>query len=250
MAPPSLAPPRCTGGSSSTWCTHNTFRRGRPQFRARVPNVNQGEESSRRGPRQQRSRERMQQILTATEDLLATEGMAAMTPAKVAKAAGVPVSSLYTYFDDVESIVIAIARSHAPNLVASIETRLLAIANPTIETLVRASLQAWTEAFQGRPGLVEALVRNPEALPRVAEQRRRGHEVAAEQCLRMYRHLGLVDDRFTEEQARFVVEMGSRMMQMAHIGDTVDPKVVEEAVLMITRYLAAYAPASDGLDPA
>src|SRR5688572_828747 len=63
----------------------------------------------RRAPKQARSRERLRRVLDAAEQVLSEEGSAALTTARIAQVAGVPVGSLYHYFDDKEGIVDALA---------------------------------------------------------------------------------------------------------------------------------------------
>ncbi len=60
-------------------------------------------------PTQARSRERLQRLLDAAASVLADEGADALTAARIAEVAGVPVGSLYHLFVDKEGIVEALA---------------------------------------------------------------------------------------------------------------------------------------------
>src|SRR5918999_193824 len=67
------------------------------------------EPALRRVPQQARSRALMQRVLDASEDLLAREGVEALTTTRIAAAADVAVGSLYQYFPDKRAIVDALA---------------------------------------------------------------------------------------------------------------------------------------------
>src|SRR5579859_7070924 len=63
----------------------------------------------RHTPTQARSRERLQRVLDTADELLAREGASAFTTTRIAEVAGVPVGSVYRFFDDKEAIVEALA---------------------------------------------------------------------------------------------------------------------------------------------
>src|SRR5215218_5081008 len=65
--------------------------------------------SERRVPQQARSRALMQRVLDAGEELLASEGVEALTTTRIAAEADVAVGSLYQYFPDKAAIVDALA---------------------------------------------------------------------------------------------------------------------------------------------
>lgn len=73
---------------------------------------NSSDTNARRVPRQQRSREKLERILDATDALLARDGAASVTTTRIAEQAGVAVGSVYAYFADKEAIAEAIALRH------------------------------------------------------------------------------------------------------------------------------------------
>src|SRR5919202_2147736 len=75
----------------------------------------------RRVPRQARSRARLQRMLDAADELLASEGAEALTTTRVAEAAGVSVGSLYQYLPDKEAIVEALAGRYLAEFEALME---------------------------------------------------------------------------------------------------------------------------------
>ena len=61
--------------------------------------------TARRAPQQDRARQRVERLLDAAADVLREVGYAKATTNRIAKAAGVPIGSLYQYFDSKEALV-------------------------------------------------------------------------------------------------------------------------------------------------
>lgn len=59
----------------------------------------------RKAPAQERSKQKVNQILEATKQLLATDGLEKLTNNHIAKAAGMSVGSLYQYFPNKQAII-------------------------------------------------------------------------------------------------------------------------------------------------
>ena len=66
----------------------------------------------RRAPTQQRSRERVERILTVAKELIAAEGSDAMRMSEVAAKAGISIGSLYQYFPDKAAIIRVLAERY------------------------------------------------------------------------------------------------------------------------------------------
>ena len=64
---------------------------------------------TRRVPTQERSRRRVAGILDAAATLVVRDGVDAVTTQEIARAAGVPVASIYQYFADKEDVLLALA---------------------------------------------------------------------------------------------------------------------------------------------
>ena len=99
----------------------------------------------RKRPRQARSRVLYDALVEATQRVLATEGVAAVTTARVAEVAGVSIGSLYQYFPSREALIAAVIDHKI-----EADTREIL---PLVESLRHASLD---EAIRG---LVELTVR-------------------------------------------------------------------------------------------
>lgn len=66
-------------------------------------------------PRQQRSRETYDRILTVAADIFAELGYAGTTTNKVAEAAGISIGTLYHYFPHKDALLYALAECHLSN---------------------------------------------------------------------------------------------------------------------------------------
>ncbi|PBB19119.1 TetR/AcrR family transcriptional regulator [Mesorhizobium sp. WSM4313] len=78
----------------------------------------------RRSPSQQRSRERVERILSAASTLIAEQGSDAMRMGEVAERAGVSIGSLYQFFPDKRAIVWALAERYTAGSQACISAAL------------------------------------------------------------------------------------------------------------------------------
>jgi AcrR family transcriptional regulator len=68
--------------------------------------------STRREPKQQRSRQTVEAVLEAVQRVLKRHGAEAITTNRVAEAAGVSIGSLYQYFPDKQAIFMALHDRH------------------------------------------------------------------------------------------------------------------------------------------
>lgn len=80
--------------------------------------------TNRRNPSQTRSRERVQKILLAVKTLIEKNGIANLKIGDIAKQAGISPSSIYQYFSDKETMIIALAEDYMLQIRALIEKNL------------------------------------------------------------------------------------------------------------------------------
>jgi AcrR family transcriptional regulator len=71
-----------------------------------------GAHAPRRMPTQQRSRERLERILSAAVEAIAARGSDQMTMSEVARLAGISIGSLYQYFPEKSAIIRALAERY------------------------------------------------------------------------------------------------------------------------------------------
>lgn len=80
--------------------------------------------TNRRNPSQNRSRERVQKILQAVKTLIEKNGIANLKIGDIAKQAGISPSSIYQYFSDKDTMIIALAEDYMLQIRAIIEKNL------------------------------------------------------------------------------------------------------------------------------
>lgn len=74
-----------------------------------------------RRPQQQRSRDRVERLIDAADEVLATEGYGALTVRRIAAAAGVPVGSIYQFFPDKHAIVDVLSRRYLETFASAMD---------------------------------------------------------------------------------------------------------------------------------
>jgi AcrR family transcriptional regulator len=84
----------------------------------------------RKRPRQERSQATVQAILTASAHILTEAGYDRFTTNKVAERAGVSIGSLYQYFPNKESLLLALAEHHAQEVMQLAQHHLVEIRDP------------------------------------------------------------------------------------------------------------------------
>jgi len=112
------------------------------------------EPALRRVPQQARSRALIQRVLDAAEDLLADEGVEALTTTRIAAEADVAVGSLYQYFPDKGAIVDALAGRYLEEfegLMADLAAR-AAAERWQGDELVDRLIDAYADRYRREPG--------------------------------------------------------------------------------------------------
>ena len=111
----------------------------------------------RRVPKQERSRETVEAILGATALVLKREGYDRATTRRVAEVAGVSVGSLYQFFPNKESLVVALYERHLGDLISAFGSRFEASAEAPLPEAVRSLVSAALELHTVDPELHRVL---------------------------------------------------------------------------------------------
>lgn len=93
---------------------------------------------TRREPVQRRSRERVEAILRAASELIARGGVESLTTRSLAEHSGIPVATIYRYFEDRDGIIAAYLDRELEAIDAAVER--------AMASLPRVSFRAMTEA--------------------------------------------------------------------------------------------------------
>jgi AcrR family transcriptional regulator len=109
--------------------TNNKHDRARGDASAHISRHPSG---SRRPPRQERSRDTVEDILQAAAEVFGKLGYAGATTNKIAERAGVSIGSLYQYFDSKDDILRVLLERHQSDARAAIEAAHTRLIDPDI----------------------------------------------------------------------------------------------------------------------
>ncbi|MBZ5738598.1 TetR/AcrR family transcriptional regulator [Nocardioides mangrovi] len=195
---------------------------------------------TRRVPRQERSRRRVEDLLDAAARLVVEHGVEALTTRDIATAAGAPVASLYQYFADKEDVLLALAQRDMAEMDTQVAADLAEVEVLSVRSLVRTTMLAFVQVYRRRPAFVEIYLRgrtNP-ALHRFG----RDHNRQIAEGLRAYAlESEIAHDELTVQAAELAVEVGDRIFQLAYEDDIEgDDALIEEGIAMVTAYLQRF----------
>lgn len=114
----------------------------------------------RKQPRQTRSKARVEALIDATAEEIASRGLAETTTNHIAERAGVSIGSLYQYFEDKDDLVAALLRRLSGEIASAVDATLAANMDADVRTVVRSLLETALTAMDGRSGLYLELTRN------------------------------------------------------------------------------------------
>jgi AcrR family transcriptional regulator len=144
----------------------------------------------RRVPSQERAKVRVENILAATRELLLESGIGAVTTARVAERAGVPVGSVYQYFPNKKAILAALYEEYLSGVRAVVDefAAQLPTSEPWFVFMDRLSVAIERAEFgQDIEGLLAA---SAHTFPELREHERRHADLILEGMVRILRGLG------------------------------------------------------------
>jgi AcrR family transcriptional regulator len=195
----------------------------------------------RRVPQQGRSRDRVERILQVTDALVVSGGVEAVTTRAIAAAAGIPVPSLYQYFADKEAVLLAILERDLTELDARVARELAVLEPLTVRTLVEATMRAYLAAYRRRRSLLMIFLRG-RTNPAVRDYCRNHNRRLARELFIVARDAGMVVPDATGLYAELAIEVSDRLFQVAFDKrPDGDPRVVEEAIGIVSTYLESHA---------
>jgi AcrR family transcriptional regulator len=198
----------------------------------------------RRTPVQRRSRERVEQILAAAEQLVVDNGVGELSTRTVAQAANIPVASVYQYFADRDAIIAALIERHVTAMDAQLASTLAALETYSIRTIVEATVAAYVEGYRQRPSYVVIWFQGRVSPEITAFVRRRSGELAAG-FHAFATAAGLVAPGTDVSGFQLVAEMIDAFLAVAYRDDVSgDQAIVAEGIKMIVRYIELQATAA------
>jgi AcrR family transcriptional regulator len=194
----------------------------------------------RKRPRQERSKVTVDTILAATARVLVKKGFDGLTTNAVADAAGVSIGSLYQYFPSKEALVAALIEQHIEEMNSEILNELTRVAQLPMSQAVRGVIELTIKAHAVNPELHKILT---EQVPRVG---RLARLIEADNISRRM-VAGILAAR-KDELAIVDVETAAFLLctsieAIVHRAALLaperlrDPRLVDEATAMVTRYL-------------
>lgn len=194
----------------------------------------------RKRPRQARSKATVDTILEATTRVLVKQGFDGLSTNAVATAAGVSIGSLYQYFPNKEALVSALIDRHMEDMNAAILAELTRVAKLPLAEAARGVIELTIKAHAIDPELHRVLT---EQVPRIGKLARLRE--LDEICHRMV--AGLLSARKDElairdpDLAAFIlvstIEAIVHRAALLYPSKLRDPRLVEEATVLVTRYL-------------
>jgi AcrR family transcriptional regulator len=199
-------------------------------------------DGTRHRPMQRRSRERVEQILAAADELLAKGGVEALTTRSLAQHAGIPVATIYRYFDNRDAIIAAYLGHQLDEIERSLTSAVMGIERVTIRSLVETVALAHLRHHQMHPEGVPVWFGgrlNAAVIERVRELDER--QAAALRAA--VRGTGMTAN-VPDFVADLVVRLFDRMFEFVFMAPR-SPAEQEQIVLavagMVTAYLEGYA---------
>lgn len=114
----------------------------------------------RKKPIQQRARVLVDSLIDAAGDVVARDGLEALTTVRVAARAGVSVGSLYQYFDNKNTLVAALMDRVNSDLIAAVDRVAAQNVSADPQRFARALLTAAFDVFEARQALARELMRH------------------------------------------------------------------------------------------
>ncbi|MDQ1553529.1 MAG: hypothetical protein QOK46_607 [Microbacteriaceae bacterium] len=106
--------------------------------------------SARHSPRQDRSTQRVELILDTTAALIDEVGYGSITPTLIARRATMSGPAIYRYFDDLDAIVVALAKRNLERYLERSQRLLEAAAD--WQEAIAGSVAAYSEFYRDEPG--------------------------------------------------------------------------------------------------
>jgi AcrR family transcriptional regulator len=195
----------------------------------------------RRIPVQRRSRERVEGILLAAEQIVVREDFDALSTRAVAERAKVPVATLYQYFADREAIIAALIERHVSAMDARLTQAVAALGTYSVRTLVEEVVTAYVAGYRAHPSYVVLWFQGRVSADIVARVRERTSQLAA-QFHSFALAAGLLEPGTDVLVLEVAADAIDGVLDMAYRDDfDGDQRVLRAGIEMIVSYLERHA---------
>jgi AcrR family transcriptional regulator len=190
---------------------------------------------------QRRSRERVERILRAAEQLVVARGVEALSTREVALRADIPVATLYQYFADRDAIISALIERHVGSMDRRIAAALGSLHSYSVRSVVETTVQAYRAAYRERPSYVVLWFQGRLSAD-IAVYIRERDDLLADEFHRFATKAGMLRADVDPLVLRLCFEIADRFLEVAYRHDLGgEDRVVEEGVAMIVAHLERYA---------
>ena len=197
--------------------------------------------TTRRVPKQVRSRDRVARILEVTSQLVVESGVESLTTRAIAATAGIPVASLYQYFADKEAILVALVERDVAEMDDQVARDLRALRMLSVRAIVETTMRAFVKVYHRRPAFVMIYLRG-RTNPEIRDFCRAHNRRVARELFEFARAADMVQSHSTGRFAELAVEVGDRLFQLAFEHSLEgDADVIEESIAMVSGYLETHA---------
>jgi AcrR family transcriptional regulator len=196
--------------------------------------------TARKNPRQARSRATVDAILAATARVLVKRGYDDLTTNAVAAAAGVSIGSLYQYFPNKTALVAALIDHHLEQMNGIVLAELSRVARLPMREAVRCVVELTIRAHAVDPALHRVL---GEQVPRVGKLARLreldeiAHRMVAGLLAARQGELAIRDPDLSAFVLVSAIEAIVHRAVILYPHRLTDPRLLDEATLLVTRYL-------------
>jgi AcrR family transcriptional regulator len=200
--------------------------------------------SVRRRPMQRRSVERFERMLDACAELLDDVGYDAMTTSEVARRAGVPIGTLYQFFDGKQALARALAERNLDAFLDRLHARFAA--SPARDwadaaSSVVAEFVAMKRTVPGFAAIDFGDARAGKLFMLDADRQVENNQLVAQRLKQLaLADLGLPDDPGLDRVLLVAVEAADGVLRLAfRFGPDGDPDLIAEAEILVRGYLTA-----------
>jgi AcrR family transcriptional regulator len=195
----------------------------------------------RRIPVQRRSRERVEGILLAAEQIVVREDFDALSTRAVAERAKVPVATLYQYFADRDAIIAALIDRHVSAMDVRLTEAVAALGTYSVRSLAQVVVDAYVAGYRAHPSYVVLWFQGRVSADIVARVRERTSRLAAQ-----FHGFALAAGLLKPDTDVLVLEVAADaidgVLDMAYRNDVEgDPRVLDAGIEMIVSYLERHA---------
>jgi AcrR family transcriptional regulator len=192
----------------------------------------------RRAPSRGRGRATVDRILSAADEILATEGAASLGTQRVAEVAGVSIGTVYNWFPDKESIAETLATRYWQDLADLVERFAEASEHARFSDPTSEVVDTLAAGFRSRPGFLALWFGGLRTEP-IREATRRNRTVIARSVARVLATQYPGGSAATyETAARMVVLLGDGLLREAfRLDPSGDPAVLGEGRIALRAYI-------------